>query len=290
MTADPRVSVVIVTYNSARVIDRCLESLREHESDSVEVIVVDNASSDDTRERIEKRFPSVRLLTRPANEGLSAGINVGVAASHAPLVFLLNPDTHMTQPVLSALADFVDRDIKMGAAGPKLLNEDGTLQPSCRRYPTLWLVFFHRTSGLNRLLPGNPVARDYLMSDFDHDSERDVDWLSGAALMVRRSALEAIGGMDEGYFLYFEDVDLCHRLHDAGYRVVYYPKVELVHYIGKSSGRLSNHTLVERHKAMWRYWRTYKKGHPLTDVVAGAVIAFRGAAYVTLNTLLGLRR
>lgn len=283
-------SVVIVTYNSLDVIGECLRSLREHEGEQVSVVLVDNASQDGTAVLVEKEFPWVRVHREKTNRGLSVGINVGARATESEFIFLLNPDTVLTGPLLAELSQFMDSDSAIGAAGPKIINPDGTLQLSCRRYPTMWSSLFNRSSLLTKLAPRNRVSSDYLMTDFDHTSSRDVDWLSGAALMVRRAAFERVGGMDESYFMYFEDVDLCHRLHDAGYRVVYYPQVELVHHISQSSGPLANRTIVERHRAMWRYWRTYRGGNPLRDAAAGAAIAGRGAAQLAGNSLRGLVR
>jgi N-acetylglucosaminyl-diphospho-decaprenol L-rhamnosyltransferase len=290
MTGEGRATVVIVTYNSREVIRDCLRSLHEHEGEEVDVILVDNASDDGTVAFLESEFRWVRLHREKTNRGLSAGINIGARATKSEYIFLLNPDTLLTGPLLDGLAEFMDSDRTIGAAGPKILNSDGTLQLSCRRYPTMWSSLFNRSSLLTKLAPGNRMSSEYLMTDFDHASVRDVDWLSGAALMVRRSGFEEVGGMDESYFMYFEDVDLCHRLHDAGYRVVYYPEVELVHHISQSSGRLANRTIVERHRAMWRYWRTYRGGNPLRDAAAGAAIAGRGAAQLAGNSLRGLVR
>ena len=290
MSAGHDVSVVIVTYNSSEVLGDCLRSVRATEGAQVDVTIVDNGSADETVALVEREFDWARVIHLPQNRGLSAGINAGVRATELEYIFLLNPDTLFTRPVVGELADFMGSDSGVGAAGPKILNADGSLQYSCRRYPTMWSSLFNRSSLLTRALPSNRISSDYLMTDFDHASPRDVDWLSGAALMLRRSALERVGGMDERYFMYFEDVDLCHRLHDAGYRVVYYPHVELVHHISQSSGRLANRTIVERHRAMWRYWRTYRGGNPLRDAAAGAAIAGRGAAQLASNSLRALVR
>ncbi|MEX2238406.1 MAG: glycosyltransferase family 2 protein [Dehalococcoidia bacterium] len=286
MTApDASPSVVIVTYNSSAVIGECLSSLARFEGESTQVVVVDNASTDGTAELVEQAHPWVRLLRQPANRGFSAGVNAGVAATDSDYVLLLNPDSWLVSPIISDLAAAISSDPKIGALGPKILNEDGTLQPSCRRYPTVWSSLFNRTSLLTKLLPWNPVTRHYLMTDFDHASARDVDWLSCAALLLRRTAFDEIGGMDESYFLYFEDVDLCHRIHDASYRVVYHPAVSVVHLISKSSGGVSNRTILARHRAMWRYWRSYQGGNVAKDLVAGAAIAGRAGFYLAANSL-----
>lgn len=279
-----RAAIVTVTYESESCIGALLESVRRHEGSDTEVVVVDNASRDGTRELIERGFAWVRVLPQARNLGFAAAVNHGVAATTAEYVMLLNPDGVLTEGVLSDLADFMAGDPSLGAVGPKVLHPDGTLQASCRRFPTMWSGLFNRTSLLTRLLPSNALSGDYLMADFDHASTLDVDWLSGAALMLRREAFERVGGMDQAYFIYFEDVDLCQRLHRAGFRVVYYPHVSVVHEISASSGGLANRTIRERHRGMWRYWTTYRRGNSLRDAAAWGMINARCAAQLAANT------
>lgn len=276
MTA-PDVSVVIVTYNSKRHIGPCLTSLREHVTGvPFEAIVVDNASTDGTAEFVRREHPWARVIARGANDGLSAGVNDGVAASQGRHVLALNPDTRIDHDAIAPLAAFLDAHPDAGVVAPRLLDADGTLQLSCRAFPGYRTALFGRYALLTKLLPGNRYSRDYLMTDFDHGSERDVDWVSGAAMMFRRAVFDRLGGWDAGFFLFNEDVDFCRRVHDAGLRVVYEPAVSVYHEIGVSK-RAPARIVIERHKSMWRYYRKHLRRNAALGVVTAGGIGARCA-------------
>ncbi|MBF6600933.1 MAG: glycosyltransferase family 2 protein [Dehalococcoidia bacterium] len=287
MSAD--VSVVIVTYNSAGRIRRCLDSLdAARAAGELEVIVADNASADRTRAIVAEEYVWARLLARPDNDGLSAAINDGVRASTGAYVAVLNPDVHFAGRPLATLASYLRAHPDVGVVAPKLLDDDGALQLSCRAFPGYATALFNRYSLLTRLSPGNARSRQYLMTDFDHASERDVDWLSGAALMLPRRVFDEVGGWDEGYFMFNEDVDLCRRVHDAGYRVVYQPAAVVHHTIGVSKSA-SRRMIIERHRSMWRYYRRHLRGGALRDGATAAGIAARCGVMLARAALLGLR-
>jgi len=284
------VSVIIVTYNSREDVPALLESLWQHTArDQCEVIVVDNCSGDGTAQFIEGEHAWVRLVRPAVNAGLSAGVNAGVAASSGEFVAVLNPDVRFDRDVLSPLAAYLRAHRDAGVVAPKLLNDDGTVQLSCRTFPGYATVLFNRYSLLTRLFPGNRRSRQYLMSDFDHASLHDVDWVSGAALMFPRRVFDRLGGWDEGFFLFNEDVDFCRRVHDAGYRVVYDPEVFVYHSIGISK-RASARIVVERHRSIWRYYRKHLRGNAVRDAATGAGIAARCAALLAANGLRALMR
>ncbi|MHB8375960.1 MAG: glycosyltransferase family 2 protein [Dehalococcoidia bacterium] len=279
------VSAVIVTYNSASCIGRCLASLREHTRGiEYEAIVVDNASADATREVVGREHPWARVVARRRNDGLSAAINDGVAASSGTYVMVLNPDTHVDADVLAPLAAYLRAHADAGVVAPRLLNDDGTLQLSCRAFPGYATALFNRYSAVTRLFPGNRLSRAYLLSDFDHASARDVDWVSGAALMLPRRVFDEVGGWDAGFFMFNEDVDLCRRVHDACYRVVYEPSVAVYHTIGVSKSA-SPRMVVERHRSMWRYYRKHRRGGGVRDAATGAAIAMRCAVMLGVGAL-----
>ena len=281
------ISVVIVTYNSRGVVPACLASLAAHTSrDTCEVVVLDNASSDGTPEMIAREYPWVRLVARQRNDGLSAGINAGVEASSGEWVAVLNPDIRFEADVLSPLAAYLRDHDDAGVVAPKLLNDDGTVQMSCRAFPGYSTAFFNRYSILTRLFPRNPMSSRYLMSNFDHSSLQDVDWVSGAALMFPRRVFDQLSGWDPAFFLFNEDVDFCRRAHDAGYRIVYYPDVAVYHSVGISKST-SARLIIERHKSMWRYYRKHLRGGLLRDAVTAAGIAARCGGLVAAN---GVRR
>jgi hypothetical protein len=269
------ISVVIVTYNSRETVPALLAALRDH-APAAEVIIVDNAASDGTAALVARDFPSARLIARNTNAGLSAGVNEGVASTSGAYVAVLNPDIRFAADALSPLADYLRAHPDVGVVAPKLLNDDGTLQLSCRAFPGYATAVFNRYSILTRLFPRNAVSRRYLMSDFDHTAERDVDWASGAALMFPRAVFDAVGGWDPAFFLFSEDVDFCKRVHDAGYRVVYQPAVEMHHGIGISTSAAPR-VVLERHRSMWRYYRKHLRGNIARDVITAAGIAARCA-------------
>jgi GT2 family glycosyltransferase len=282
------IAIVIVTYNSASVIDACLASLREHLDDRVDVIVADNASRDGTVALIEREHPRVRVLRRVANGGLSAAVNDGVRASEGAYVMALNPDTRLTSDAVTPLAQYLQEHADVGVVAPKLLDDDGTLQLSCRRFPGYGTAFFGRYALLTRLLPRNRWSRDYLMQDYDHAGVRDVDWVSGAAMMFPRATFDRLGGWDAGFFMFNEDVDFCRRVRDVGLRVVYYPDAALYHTIGVSR-RAPARIIIERHKSMWRYYRKHMRGNVVMDAVTAAGIAVRCAASLAARGLSALR-
>jgi len=267
------VSIVIVTYNSAGVIERCLASLRAHVP-GAEVIVVDNASGDGSAELAERALPSARVIRRRRNDGLAAGVNEGAAAAGGRYVMALNPDTRLTSDAITPLARYLAAHPDVGIVAPRLLDEDGTLQLSCRRFPGYGTAFFGRYAPLTRLLPRNRWSRAYLMQDYDHASERDVDWVSGAAMLFSRAVWERLGGWDAGFFMFSEDVDFCRRMHEAGLRVVYYPHVALYHTIGVSRSAPPR-MIIARHRSMWRYYRKHMRGNVALDAVTAAGIVAR---------------
>ena len=220
-----KVAVVIVTYNSARQIGACLASL----GDAVRPVVIDNASSDDTPAVVEREHPATQLIRNPENRGFAAAVNQGLAASDEPLILLLNPDARLATPIEPLVEKCLTPGV--GAAAGRLVDEQGRPQIgfNVRAFPTAATLAFE-TLGWNRLWPSNPVNRRYRLRNFDADKEQDVEQPAGAFLMVRRKALEAVGGMDEQFYpLWFEDVDLCRRLHQAGYRIRYVPSCTARH-------------------------------------------------------------
>jgi GT2 family glycosyltransferase len=283
----PDVSAVIVTYNSRAVVASCVDAIRAHSNGIFcEIVVSDNASDDATADFVAATYPDVALVRRARNDGLSAAINDGVAASSGRNVFVLNPDARVTPGAIATLLQYLDEHPDIGVVGPKLLDDDGTLQLSCRAFPGYATAIFNRYSLLTRLLPGNRYSRDYLMRDFDHATVRDVDWVSGAACMLPRRVFDAVRGWDAGYFVFNEDVDLCRRVHDAGYRVVYVPDAVVYHAIGVSKSA-SPKLIIERHKSMWRYYRKHVRGNAAQNVVTAGAIGARCAVLLAAS---GVRR
>jgi hypothetical protein len=198
----------------------------------------------------------------------------------------LNPDTEVHEGALATLIAFADAHPEAGIVGAKLLNGDGSLQYSCRTFPTLMNGFF-RDTPLGRLFPQNRYNRDYLMKDWDHRSPREVDWVSGAAMLIRREALEEIGGLDESFFMYCEDVDLCYRAHQRGWKVMYCPDAVITHLIARASDQNVAAMLMERHRSMFRFFRKHyaSTASPLIWPLVIAGLTGRAGALVVKNRI-----
>ncbi len=224
-------SIVIVNYKSQKKLANCLASLAAAPPASEhEIIVVDNASGDDLSALVAA-YPRVRWLNSPANRGMGAGNNLGMAASLGRYILILNPDTVIQPGAIEALAAYLDSHPRTALVGPKLFYPDGSLQYSCSRWPKFWLPFLRRTF-LGRFFPG--ALNDFLMKDYDHQTAGPVDWLMGSCLLMRRELVMADGSVwqprfDERYFMYFEDVDLAREIWSRGHEVAYEPRAVVIH-------------------------------------------------------------
>ncbi|MBI1804265.1 MAG: glycosyltransferase family 2 protein [Ignavibacteriae bacterium] len=226
------VSIIIVGYNSRELLKRCLASIiRETNGISYEIVLVDNASTDETRETIEQEFPTVRTIWNNQNRGYAAANNQGIAIAHGKYVVLLNPDTEVLDGAIQKIVEFADCHPRAGIVGCKLLFPDRTLQRSVKSFPTFTNVLWESTF-LYRVFPRSPIFGRYYLSYFDCASELQVDWVSGACMMIRRQVLEKIGNLDEQFYMYAEEMDFCYRAKRAGFEVWYCPSAEVVHFWG----------------------------------------------------------
>ena len=226
------VSVVVVTWNALPWLERCLDSVRGHET-----VVVDHGSTDGTLELVASRYPDVGLI-RQENLGMGAGNNAGLRATRGRYAFLLNPDAWVVGDSLARLVAFADEHPEAAVVGPRLTNPDGTLQRSARGDPTLWGLATEYLF-IRKLAPRSGLLNPLYAGGFGHDETRAVDWVSGAALLVRRRAMEAVGLFDEDFFMFSEEADWQYRFRRAGWSVLFYPGAEVVHVGGAShSGRL----------------------------------------------------
>ena len=227
----PRVSAIVVSFNSRAYLERCLGSVLGAVDD---VVVVDSASSDGSGELVRERFPSVRIIELQENRGFGAAMNVGVEATDGDYLLLLNPDAWATDGAVATLVECAEGDVLAGIVGPRLSNPDGTLQRSVRGYPTPWRLateyFF-----LRWLAPRSRLFNSFYGAGFDHGSTANVEFLVGAALLVRRSAFDEIGGFDPDFFMFNEEVDLSYRMKHAGRRILFCPEAEFAHVGGAST-------------------------------------------------------
>jgi GT2 family glycosyltransferase len=268
MKEKPVLSIVIVSWNVREDLRECLQSLlREEgsrlESGEIEIIIVDNASTDGTAEMVNLEFPQVKLLVNSQNLGYTKANNIGINHSRGKYILLLNPDTIVHQGALQALIDCAESHPEAGIIGAKLLNPDGSVQRSARSFPDIGAGLFRNTF-LGRLFPNNPFVRRYLLTDFGYDEVREVDWVSGAAMLVRRDLIERIGGLDERFWAYCEDVDLCWRAWQAVYKVLFCPNAFITHKVGRSSDQRLVPSLIQHHKSMWLFYlKNYRHRYPL---------------------------
>lgn len=254
--AIPRLSVVIVSWNVRELLAHCLRSIERSRDDlELEVIVVDSGSQDGSPQLVRESFPWVRLLARPDNVGFPKGNNLGINAARGRVLLLLNPDTEVEGDALTTMLSYLDDHPDVGVVGPQLRYPDGSIQSSRRRFPTLATAFLESTW----LEPWAPrtVIEHYRVLDRPDESATDVDWVVGAALMVRREAVEAVGLLDEAYYMYSEDLDWCRRIKDAGWRVVYLPEAKIIHHEGKSSEQAVTARHINFQRAKLRYFRKY---------------------------------
>ena len=251
----PRIDVLIVNYRAYDELEGCLDALESVRSIFRQVVVVDHESSRERASRLTARFPWIELIARPTNTGFAAGVNLAARATRSPLLLLVNPDCVITSTMCEQLVAAIDGRPDVAVAGPRIRNADGTVQPSARRFPDLTTAVAGRSSWLTRVLPGNPLSRRNLPARGAHASEpTEVDWVSGACMLVRRAAFDAVQGLDEGFFLYWEDADFCRRLAQAGWRTLYVPLAAAVHVGGRSSRHAADASLEAFHRSAYRLY------------------------------------
>jgi len=245
----PRVSAVIVNYNARDHLVDCVRSVRADGVD--EIIVVDNGSTDGSLDAVTRIDPDVVVVRTGGNLGFGSAANRGLAVAGGEYVAILNPDVIVESGTMKALATALDADPGLGATAPRVDNPDGTLYPSVRAFPRMADAIGHAFLGF--VAPRNRFSRNYRMLDWDHARASDVDWASGTCLMLRATALGDEGRFDESYFMYVEDVDLCWRLREAGWRVGYEPAGRVVHTVGASSELAPYRMILAHHRSLLRF-------------------------------------
>lgn len=244
-------SIVVVSWNTCELLASCLRSVYETAGDlAFEVFVVDNASTDGSAEMVLGQFPQVRLITNRQNLGFARANNQAIRESRGRLVLLLNSDTEVRRGALQALIAFMDSHPQAGAAGARLLNADGSLQPSCHPMLTPWREFWRLL-----FLEGIYRRATYDMAHWDVHAPREVEVIKGACLMLRREALDQVGLLDESYFMYTEEVDLCYRLRRVGCKLYWVPQAEVVHYGEASSRKVADAMYVQLYRSKVQFYR-----------------------------------
>lgn len=223
-----KLSIVLINYKTPKQLLECVESIYATTKGIDDIIVVDNNSQDESKTVIRKKFPEIRVVASKLNGGFAMAANWGINLARHDAVLLLNPDIVVKGDAIEVLFKKLYSNPDIAIVAPKLLNLDGSLQFSCSKFHKLFTPVFRRTS-LGKTGLGRREVERFEMKNWDHNVERDIDWAIGAALMMKRKYIEKIGLMDSRYFLYFEDVDLCRRVWEAGFRVVYVPQAVMLH-------------------------------------------------------------
>jgi GT2 family glycosyltransferase len=270
------VSAVIVNFRAYAELRACLRALLAPHGLAFEVVVVDQAPVREEFARIRHEFPGVTFVESRENRGFAAGVNLGVSRSRGEALLLLNPDCEITPEAVERLAAWLSAHPKVGAVGPRVLDPNGSVQASARKFPALSTAFAGRSSWLTRAFPGNRFTRRNLVETRHLAEPREVDWVSGACVMLRRDALDEVGGMDSGFFLYWEDADLGRRLKDVGRTTVYHPGVEVVHTVGGSSRFAPVRSAFAFHRSALRYfWKHSGAAARLAAPLAAVGLAAR---------------
>lgn len=264
------VAVLIVNYRAYDDLERCLASLAPFVTAADEVVVVDQASDRAALRRAACALPSAQLIARDDNRGFAAGVNLAAAATTSPWLLLLNPDCVLHGDVLRTLERWLAAHPGTGVVGPRVVNLDGSLQPSARRFPGPSTALGGRTSWLSTKFPRNWFSQRNLLADRG-DGPSDVDWVSGACLMTTREAFRRAGGLDESFFLFWEDADYCRRVVQSGLRCTYVPTSTVMHVGGTSAAHDRAGAIRAFHASAYRLYR--KHGGPLAALVSPFVRA-----------------
>lgn len=293
---DLDLSITICSWNTVEDLRLCLQSLQDvRDEANFEVIVVDNNSEDGSPDMVEREFPWVRLERMLKNLGFTGGHNHAISIRNGAHVLPLNSDTIVHPGAVKGLMEYLAANPEVGIVAPKLLNPDGSLQFSCRRFPNPMAALFRNTP-LGKLFPNNRFTRDYLMQDWAHDNPREVDWVSGAAFLVRDRVIEEVGVFDPEYFMFCEDVDWCFRVWKKGYKVVYLPTCVITHAIGRSTDKAPNRMIGRFHRSMFRFFRKNQLPQvtlvlrPFAFVGAGLALSLRAGLFIVKNKIDVIRR
>lgn len=274
-----RLSVIIVNYHAEPKLAACLRSLcLPAMSPEIEILVVDNGSTERGRAELNNGFPAVKWLSAGSNLGFGRACNWAAKESTGSHLLFLNPDTVMLPEGMASILSSLDSFPLSGSiAGMRILNPDGSREFSARAFPDWRAAFANRYSLLTRLYPGNRWSRAYLKSVRDMDSACEVDWVSGAAMLIPSALFQRLDGFDERFFMYMEDVDLCKRARQAGVSVWYWPEASVTHEIAASSRRIPGRALRYRHISIWRYYQKHMRT-PLADPLVAAFLFMRCAS------------
>ncbi|OGB87788.1 hypothetical protein A3J44_02080 [candidate division WOR-1 bacterium RIFCSPHIGHO2_02_FULL_45_12] len=289
-------SIIIVSWNVAYLLKECLTSIyANREKLNIETFVVDNASKDNTCQMVKDGFPQVKLIANKDNLGFPKANNQAIRQSSGKYVLVLNPDTIIRPQAFKNMIQFMEDTSKCGALGPKLLNPDGSLQLSCRTFPTLKTQLY-TSLFLDSLLPKTKLFGRHLMGYWQHNEVKEVDQPMGAAILFRKETLDKVGLFDENIFIFSDEVDLCFRIKKAGWKIFFTPGAQIVHYGGQSFKQWQGLKAALRGGYIWRKSRNYFFGKHygswtvpiliLLDLLQAVIIL--GVLFLTIKTISSL--
>jgi GT2 family glycosyltransferase len=272
-------TVVIVGYRAYAELEQCLASLARHEP-LVPVVVIDHAADLAEASRLSAAFPQVLYRASHENRGFGGGVNAAAREAGPGHLLILNPDCELTMPLVAPLLSILEDDPSAGVVGGLVRESDGSVQASARRFPDATTGLAGRTSWLSRIAPGNPLTRRNLTTE-PASGLRQVDWVSGALMLIRRETFDAIGGFDERFFLYWEDADFCKRAAGAGWTTWYAPVAEVVHRTARASRHAPVRSQAAFHVSAFRYyWKHGGMWARLASPIAALTLAARFLARV----------
>lgn len=267
-TLSAELSVIVINYNTAGLLSRCLESLGRHlNSLSFEICVVDNASRDGSCALVKTRFPAVHLIANSRNRGFATAVNQGLKNTTGRYVLWMNPDAELLDEGLQDLVLYLDQHPNVGILGPQTVYPDGSHQLTCRSFPSYQTALFNRHSLLTKWFPRNPFSQRYLRLNLNTSGVQPVDWLAGACLLHRREVSDQLGGLDERFFMYCEDVDFCFRARKQGWEILFHPAARVLHRTAASSSQFPYRMLIEHHRSIWRYYTKHFRRSFLGDLL-----------------------
>ncbi len=283
-----RLSIIIVNWNTCQLLDRCLNTLQTElqaqnlfEKDS-EVFVIDNASQDGSAQMVSQKHNWVHLIKNQKNTGFAHANNQALKQVKGNYILLLNPDTEIYPGAIKHLIDFIESHPQAGIVAPQLINTDGSIQASCRAFPS-FLGLFCELIGISRIMPQGSKARSYKMLDWGHNDVRQVDQPEGACLLIKRDVFSQIGLFDEAYFMLFEEVDWCYRAKQAGWEIWFTPEARVLHHLGQAIKQIKTKMILSSHRGMYRYWlKHHSHGNKLLEpIVYGSLLLL---AYLRIAT------
>ncbi|MBI4721788.1 MAG: glycosyltransferase family 2 protein [Candidatus Stahlbacteria bacterium] len=281
-----KLSIIIVNYNTKSYLRDTLFAIYDYPPNlKFEVIVVDNASKDNSYYMLKKNFPQVRTIKNTTNVGFARANNQAIPRATGNFILFLNPDAVPEPGAINKLVHFINETPYCGCVGGKLLNPDDSLQLSCRSFPTYISVFFGRQSVFRKMFPGNPFSKGFLLTELDYNKTQKVDWIIGACLLTHREILEQYGYFDEQFFLFVEDLDFCYRIKKNGLDIYYFPDAVFKHHHGVSTRRYWLRSTIQHNLGMYKFFYKAYNMKLLLQGLAVIVLSFRMLCIICMQSI-----